>query len=160
MTNSTFSPSVEERYFEDYVPGSVYEFGSIIMREEEMIDFARRYDPQIFHIDPEAARKTAFKGLIASGWHTGAVSMRLVVEHYLSHVAGLGSLGIDKLRFLKPVRPGDELSIRVTVLETRRSQSKPDRGIIRSLIEVMNQNREVVMSRTTANIMRCRPSCE
>jgi acyl dehydratase len=156
MTNSTFSLSVDERYFEDYVPGSVYEFGSIVMREEEMVDFARRFDPQIFHIDAEAARKSAFQGLIASGWYTGAVSMRLLVDHYLSHVASLGSLGMDEVRFLKPVRPGDELSIRVTVLETRRSQSKPDRGIVRSSIEVMNQQGEVVMSRTAANLMRCR----
>lgn len=156
MTNSTFSPPAEDRYFEDYVPGSVYEFGSTVMEEKEMIDFAARYDPQAFHIDPDAARKSVFGGLIASGWHTGAVSMRLIVDHYLSRVASLGSLGVDELRWLKPVRPGDELSIRVTVLQARRSQSKPDRGIVRSLVEVINQNREVVMSRTAVNIVRCR----
>jgi acyl dehydratase len=82
--------------------------------------------------------------------------MRLIVDHYLSRVASLGSLGVDELRWLKPVRPGDELSIRVTVLQARRSQSKPDRGIVRSLVEVINQNREVVMSRTAVNIVRCR----
>jgi acyl dehydratase len=151
-----FSPPAEDRYFEDYVPGSVYEFGSIVMEEKEMIDFAMRYDPQVFHIDPDAARKTVFGGLIASGWHTGASSMRLMVDHYLSRVASLGSLGIDEVRWLKPVRPGDELSIRVTVLRARRSQSKPDRGIVQALVEVMNQNREVVMSRTAVNIVRCR----
>jgi len=156
MANSIFNPPVEDRYFEDYVPGAVYEFGSIAMEEKEMIDFATRYDPQAFHIDPVAARKSVFGGLIASGWHTSAVSMRLIVDHYLSRVASLGSLGVDELRWLKPVRPGDELSIRVTVLETRRSQSKPDRGIVRSLIEVMNQNREVVTSRIAVNIVRCR----
>jgi acyl dehydratase len=156
MNNSTFSPPAEDRYFEDYVPGSVYEFGSIVMEEKEMIDFATRYDPQAFHTDPDAARKSVFGGLIASGWHTGAVSMRLLVDHYLSRVASLGSLGVDELRWLKPVRPGDELSIRVAVLQARRSQSKSDRGIVRSLIEVMNQNREVVMSRTAVNIVRCR----
>jgi acyl dehydratase len=156
MTNSTFSPAAEERYFEDYVPGSAYEFGSIVMETKEMVDFATRYDPQLFHTDPEAARKGPFGGLIASGWHTCAVSMRLLVDHYLSRVAGLGSLGVDELRFLKPVRPGDELSIRVTVIEARRSQSKADRGIVRSLVEVINQHRVVVMSRTAVNIVRCR----
>ena len=156
MNNSTFSPPAEDRYFEDYVPGSVCEFGSIVMEEKEMIDFATRYDPQAFHTDPDAARKSVFGGLIASGWHTGAVSMRLLVDHYLSRVASLGSLGVDELRWLKPVRPGDELSIRVAVLQARRSQSKPDRGIVRSLREVMNQNREGVMSRTAVNIVRCR----
>ncbi len=156
MSNSTFNPPADDRYFEDYVPGSVYEFGSIVMEEKEMIDFARRYDPQAFHTDPDAARKTVFGGLIASGWHTGALSMRLIVDHYLSRVASLGSLGIDEVRWLKPVRPGDELSIRVTVLHARPSQSKPDRGVVRSLVEVMNQDREVVMSRTAVNIVRCR----
>ncbi len=138
------------------MPGSVYEFGSILMEEKEMIDFATRYDPQAFHTDPDAARKSVFGGLIASGWHTGAVSMRLIVDHYLSRVASLGSLGIDEMRWLKPVRPRDELSIRVTVLQVRLSQSKPDRGIVRSLVEVMNQNREVVMSRIAINFVRCR----
>ena len=156
MDNSTFNPPADDRYFEDYVPGSVYEFGSILMEEKEMIDFATRYDPQAFHTDPDAARKSVFGGLIASGWHTGAVSMRLIVDHYLSRVASLGSLGIDEMRWLKPVRPRDELSIRVTVLQVRLSQSKPDRGIVRSLVEVMNQNREVVMSRIAINFVRCR----
>ena len=156
MTNSTFNPPADDRYFEDYLPGSVYEFGSITMEEKEMIEFATRYDPQPFHVDPEAARKSVFGGLIASGWHTGAVSMRLIVDHYLSSVASLGALGLDEVRWLKPVRSGDELSIRVTVLEARLSQSKPDRGIVRSLVEVMNQNREVVMSRVAVNFVRCR----
>ena len=156
MINTTFNPPADDRYFEDYVPGSVYEFGSILMEEKEMIDFATRYDPQPFHINPEAGRKSVFGGLIASGWHTGAVSMRLIVDHYLSRVASLGSLGADELRWLKPVRPGDELSMRVTILEARRSQSKPDRGIVRSSMEVLNQNREVVMSRVGINIVRCR----
>ena len=96
MADSTFNPPADDRYFEDYVPGSVYEFGSILMEEKEMIDFATRYDPQAFHTDPDAARKSVFGGLIASGWHTGAVSMRLIVDHYLSRVASLGSLGIDE----------------------------------------------------------------
>ena len=156
MTDSMFSVPAEEWYFEDYVPGSVYEFGSIVVEEEEIIDFATRYDPQVFHTNPDAAQKTIFGGLVASGWHTAAIAMRLLVDHYISHVACLGSPGADELRWLKPVRPGDELSIRVTVLETRRSRSKPDQGIVRSFVEVMNQNREVVMTRKAVGMMLCR----
>ncbi len=156
MSNSTFTVSSENRYFEDYVAGSVHEFGSIAVEEAEMIAFAKRYDPQIFHIDPQAAKQTIYGGLIASGWLTSGLMMRLYSDHYLSHVASLGSPGIDELRWLKPVRPGDVLSLRVIVLETNRSRSKPDRGIVRSLIEVLNQNAEIVMSMKAVNFFRCR----
>lgn len=151
-----FTTPVEDRYFEDYVAGSVHEFGSIRVEEEEVIAFARRYDPQIFHTDPEAARQTVFGGLIASGWHTASLMMRLFVDHFLSHVASLASPGVDELRWLQPVRPGDELSLRVEILEARRSRSKPDRGVIQTFIEVLNQKREVVMSMKAVNIIRCR----
>ena len=143
-------------YFEDHVVGSVWEFGSILVDEKEMIAFAKQYDPQVFHADPEAARKTAFGGLIASGWLTGSLAMRLIVEHRLSHVANFGSPGIDEVRWWKPVRPGDRLSVRLTIVETRRSQSKPDRGIVKSSIEVLNQSGEVVMSWKGTNIVLCR----
>ncbi|MEI8183847.1 MAG: MaoC family dehydratase, partial [Desulfomonile sp.] len=112
----TFTTPAEDRYFEDYVPGSVHEFGSIAVEEAEMINFARRFDPQPFHIDPEAAKQSIFGGLIASGWHTASLAMRLLVDHYISHVASLGSPGVDELRWLKPVRPGDTLSVRITLL--------------------------------------------
>jgi acyl dehydratase len=160
MTYSLFSVPIDERYFEDYIAGSVYEFGSITVDEEEIIEFARRYDPQVFHIDPEAARKSPFGGLIASGWHTAALAMRLLVDHYISRVASAGSPGADKLRWLKPVRPGDEISLRVTVLEATRSKSRPDRGTVRSFVEVMNQHREVVMSREAVGITLCRPTAQ
>lgn len=143
-------------YFEDYVAGTMQEFGSIAVEEAEVIAFAQRFDPQPFHIDPEAARESLFGGLIASGWHTAALTMRLIVEHYLAASASLGSPGIDELRWLKPVRPGDILTVRVTVLETKRSRSKPDRGIVRSALEVLNQHREVVMTMQALNMMRCR----
>jgi acyl dehydratase len=154
--NSVFNVPIDERYFEDYVPGATYEFGSIVVTEEEIIEFAKRYDPQTFHVDPIAARKTGFGSLIASGWHTAALAMRLLVDNYISHVASLGSPGADELRWPKPVRPGDELYIRVKVLEARRSKSKPDRGVVRSFVEVLNQNQEVVMTRTAVGITRCR----
>ena len=156
MGNSTFTVPVENRYFEDYIAGSVHEFGSIPVEEKEVIAFARRFDPQTFHTDPEAAKKTAFGGLIASGWHTASLMMRLFADNYLSKVASLGSPGVDELYWLKPVRPGDELSIRVSVLGTKRSRSRPDRGVVRSFIEVLNQDREVVMSVKAVNILLCR----
>ncbi len=156
MVDTAFNVPADDRYFEDYVPGSIYEFGSIIVEEAEIIEFSRRYDPQSFHIDPIAAKQSRFGGLIASGWHTAAIAMRLLVDHYLSRVASMGSPGADELRWLKPVRPGDELSIRVKVLEAKRSKTKPDRGVVTTFVEVLNQHREVVMTRTAVGITLCR----
>ena len=156
MNHSTFTTPIEDRFFEDYVAGSVHEFGSIVVEEAEILEFARRFDPQVFHTDPEAAKRTIFGGLIASGWHTAAMMMRLIVDHYLPGTASMGSPGIDELRWIRPVRPGDELSIRVTVLEANRSNSKPDRGVIRSFVEVLNQNREVVLTVKAVNFLLCR----
>ena len=156
MNDSTFTVPVEKRCFEDYIAGSVHEYGSIAVEQEEIISFAERFDPQVFHTDPERAKNTIFEGLIASGWHTCGLMMRLFADHFLPKVASLGSPGIDELRWNKPVRPGDELTIRVTVLETKRSHSKPDRGIVHSLIEVMNQDRDVVMSMKAVNLFMCR----
>lgn len=157
MNNSTFTVPVEERYFEDYVAGSVHEFGSIAVEQDEVISFAQRFDPQVFHTDPELAKSTIFGGLIASGWHTAGLMMRLFADHFLSKVASLGSPGVDELRWKVPVRPIDELSIRVTVRETKRSRSKPDRGIVHSFIEVTNQKREVVMTMKAMTLVLCRP---
>jgi acyl dehydratase len=148
------SPS--QRYFEDYRVGMVDEFGTIAVTEAEIVSFGTLYDPQTMHVDPDAAQSGPFGGLIASGWHTATMVMRLFVEHYLSHVAALASPGIDELRWLRPVRPGDSLRVRVTVVETRRSQSKPDRGLVRTLVEVLNQNSDVVMSERPMNLIRCR----
>ena len=115
---------VGDRYFEDYVPGAVYEFGSIDVSEAEIIEFALRFDPQDMHLDPDAAARGPFGGLIASGWHTAAMMMRLFCDHFLSKAASLASPGIDELRWLRPVRPGDVLRIRVSVLEGTRSRSR------------------------------------
>jgi len=148
--------NLAERYFEDYLPGASAEFGSVKVEEADIIEFAKRYDPQEFHIDPEAAANGPFGGLIASGWHTGALMMRMLVDNYLSKASSLGSPGIDELRWLRPVRPGDTLHLRATVLETKRSSSKPDRGMVRTLTEVLNQNGEVVMSVKAMTLIRCR----
>ena len=145
------SASPGNRFFEFYQPGSVFELGSIRVTEEEVLEFGRRFDPQVFHTDPVAARETEYGGLIASGWHTAALMMRLYSDHYLPGDSTLVSPGVDELRWLLPVRPGDELSIRVTVVDARPSRTKPDRGIVRSAVEVLNQRREVVMTVTATN---------
>jgi acyl dehydratase len=145
-----------DRFFEDYVPGSVHELGTISISESDIVEFARRYDPQPFHIDPEAARHTQFGGLIASGWQTAGLMMRLAVDRYLSDVASLASPGVDELRWTQPVRPGDALSVRATVLEARPSMSKPDRGLVRTLFEVRNQRGEIVMTVKGMNMLKRR----
>ncbi len=149
----TFSHSIDDRYFEDYVEGDVHSFGRVAVEANEIVEFAQRFDPQAFHTDPEAAKRTPFRGLIASGWHTVGLMMRLYVEHYLTHVASLASPGVDELRWLKPVRPGDTLSVRVTVLKATPSRSKPDRGAVTSFIEVFNQAGEAVMTLRAVNMI-------
>ena len=148
-----FSRPIDDRYFEDYVEGDVHTFGSIAIEADEIIAFAKRFDPQRLHTDPEAAKATPFGGLIASGWHTVGLMMRLYVEHYLTHVASLASPGIDELRWPKPVRPGDRLSVRVTVLKASPSKSKPDRGVVTSFVEVLNQAGEIVMTLKAVNMI-------
>lgn len=147
----TFSTSSKNRWFEDYEPGSVHEFGSIRVDEDEVLAFGRRFDPQPFHTDASSAEGTEYGGLIASGWHTAALMMRMYSDHYLSKVATLVSPGVDELRWIRPVRPGDELSLRVTVAEARLSRTRPDRGIVRSKVEVLNQRGEVVMTVSALN---------
>ncbi len=158
MNNDALSVSPTDRYFEDFVVGSAHECGTVTVTQDDIIAFARRYDPQFFHTDPQAAKKTMYGGLIASGWHTAAMAMRLLVDHYLPKTTNLGSPGVDELRWTKPVRPGDLLSLRVTVLEANRSRSKPDRGILRSFVEVMNQKHEVVMTMKATTFVLCRDS--
>ena len=145
-----------ERYFEDYVPGSVCEYGSIQLKEADILAFARQYDPQYIHVDPERAAHGPYGGLIASGWQTAAVMMRLLVDNFVSKVANMGSPGVEDLHWVRPVRPGDTLSIRVTILEANRSRSKPDRGVVRNFVEVLNQNGEIVMHLKSASFVRCR----
>jgi len=152
-----FAHPINDRYFEDYVEGDVHSFGSIAVEADEVVAFAKRFDPQSFHTDPDAAKRSAFSGLIASGWHTAGLMMRLFYEHYLTHVASLGSPGLDELRWIKPVRPGDRLSLRVTVLKATPSKSKPDRGVVTSLVEVLNQSSEIVMTLKPVNMIIRRP---
>jgi acyl dehydratase len=145
------------RYFEDYPVGAVFTGGPLAVSEADILEFAERWDPQAMHIDRAAARNGQFGGLIASGWHTGAMMMRLLVEHFISPMGNLASPGVDELRWLLPVRPGDALTLRVTVLEARLSRSRPDQGVLKSLVEMINQRREVVMSLKPISLVRCRP---
>lgn len=148
--------SPADRWFEDYPAGSVFEFGSVTLSAEEIVAFARDYDPQPMHVDATAAAAGPSGGLIASGWHTIGLMMRLFVERFLP-ADGLAAPGVDELRWPRPVRPDDTLRVRVTVQAARRSQSKPDRGVVHSLVEVFNQDDELVLSMKPINLVRCRP---
>lgn len=148
------------RYFEDFTPGEVITHPGITISEQEIIEFARKFDPQLFHTDPTAALDSAFGGLVASGWHTGSITMRMLCESYILDSASMGSPGVDEVRWRKPVRPGDTLSLRVTVRETRRSRSKPDRGVVHMTTETLNQHGDVVMSFAGMGMYRCRSSVE
>jgi acyl dehydratase len=153
MLLSTFELPRENRYFEDYEAGRVYEFGSVVVTEPEIIEFALRFDPQDMHIDPERASEGRFGGIIASGWHTIGLAMRLYVDHFLSAVASLASPGVDEVRWPNPVRPGDTLHIRVTILDAIPSRSKQDRGVVRAHLEAFNQNDESVLSLIALSIL-------
>ena len=145
-----------DRYFEDYRVGEQVEFGNYRMTEEQIVAFARDFDPQPFHVDKDAARQSVYGGLVASGWHTASAMMRMMVDHFISTKTSMGSPGIDEIRWLKPVRPGDTLRVRLTVLSAKRSTSKPDRGVINQLLEVVNQNGDVVMVSKGMGMYRCR----
>jgi acyl dehydratase len=145
------------RYFEDYATGTTRECGSVSVDEASIVAFAKEFDPQPFHVDPAAAASGPYRGLIASGWHTSALVMRLLVENYLSAEASLGSPGLDEIRWPYPVRPGDTLQVRATVVEARRSLSKPDRGIIKTAVEAVNQEDRTVMRAIAINFLLVRP---
>src|SRR5450631_4299421 len=153
-----FASPIGDRYFEDYVPGSVHEYGPIPVEEREIIEFSRKFDPQYFHVDPVAAARSPFGGLIASGWHTVALAMRLLVDNYLSSIASLASPGVDELRWTHPVRPGDILTIRVVVEQATLSGSTQGRGTVVSSIEAFNQDRVKVASMKAVNLFRTRGS--
>jgi acyl dehydratase len=157
LTEVDFKAPSDDRWFEDYVAGAVYEYGYVTVDEEEMLDFARKYDPQPIHVDRAFASDGPFGGLIASGWQTGSLFMRLFADHYLSRVASLASPGLGELRWPAPVRAGDRLRARVETTETRQSRSKPDRGLVHTHGRLLNQDDVVVLELTAINMMRCRP---
>ncbi|HET7478141.1 MAG TPA: MaoC family dehydratase [Rubrobacteraceae bacterium] len=147
-------------YFEDFEPGMVFDFGERTIDREEIVAFAREYDPQPFHVDEESARDSAFGGLIASGWHTAAIFMRLYVDALLSRSASMGSPGVEELRWLKPVRPGDTLRASLTVLDTAPSTRNPNRGTVHLYSEVRNQRGETVMTMKARGLFARRNGAE
>ena len=155
MTDLTSKPQAE-RYFEDYIVGSTFEWGPIEVEEAEVIAFATRFDPQTMHVDAAGAALGPFKGIIASGWHTVSLLMRLYVDHYLPTIAGIASPGVDEIRWPRPVRPGDELRLRVAITEARVSKTKPDRGLVISKAQGVNQRDEVVATFTAMNLFLLR----
>ena len=144
-------------YLEDFNPGDRFESRGRTVPEAEIIDFALRYDPQPIHIDAEAAKHSPYGGLIASGFHTMAVAFRLAWDTGIFSACSLGSPGIDELRWLKPVRPGDTLRTVIEIVDARPSASKPDRGVCRIKYDVFNQNDEQVMTMTAVQILARRP---
>ena len=145
-------------YFEDFPPGDVRESPPRTITREEMVEFARQYDPQPFHLDDEAAKKTIYGGLIGSGWLTVSVMMRLLWDTMLKDTVSLGSPGSDEIRWLKPVRPGDTLRARFTVVEAIPSRSKPDRGVVKTFTEILNQHEEIVMTMRGLGMFGRRPA--
>lgn len=145
MTDAA-APRRFQYYWEDFPPGTVREFGATRVTREAVLEFARQFDPQPFHLDDVAAEASLFGRLSASGWHTCAMTMRMMCDDYLLDAASLGSPGIDQLRWLKPVYPGDTLRARLTILEARPMNSRPEVGLLRSRWEVMNQHGDCVLT--------------
>ena len=133
-------------YFEDFHAGQTIEVGTRTVTEEEILDFATKFDPQPFHVNKEAAENSIYGSIIASGWHTCSMMMRMMVDGFLRDVASMGSPGVDEVRWIKPVRPGDTLKVSTTVTEVRPSTSKPDRGIVKTEWRAINQHGELVVT--------------
>ena len=143
--------------FDDYTLGQRFDLGATSVSEAEIIAFARQYDPQPFHVDPAAAALSPFGGVVASGWQTASFCMRLLVDGLLSRTATLGSPGVDALRWLRPLRPGDTVHLRAVVSAMRPSESKPDRGVITLRLEAYNQRDEMLLSMEGVNFVRRAP---
>jgi acyl dehydratase len=145
------------KYFEDVQVGDVMRFGRYEVIREEMLEYARQFDPQPFHLDEEAARRSIFGGLIASGWHTGAMFIRMVAEHMTPQHATAGAMGFDDLKWIRPVRPGDVLSVESVVREKVELRSRPDRGLVKIESRIRDQRGEAVMSLVSLVIYLRRP---
>lgn len=146
------------KYFSDIDVGETRSYGSYEVTEAEIVSFGEQYDPQPFHTDPERAGESMFGELIASGWHTGSITMRLLADGIIPEYAALGAKGIDELRWVRPVRPGDTLSIRIEVLD--KEIETPDRGLVRTRVETLDQHDEVVCSRIDLMMVARRPDGE
>jgi acyl dehydratase len=148
---------MKDLYLDDFKPGDTFTTGKATISEQQIVEFAKQYDPQAFHIDPVAAKDTIFGGLIASGFQTLALGFRLIWDSGVLKASSMGSPGFDELRWLKPVRPGDTLTVAMEVKEVRPSQSKPDRGIMRASYRYQNQKGEDVLTFTSMHLLKRRP---
>ena len=146
------------RYFEDFQEGETVDVGPVLVSEQEIVEFASRFDPQPFHIDPAAAAESQFGGLIASGWHTASLYMGMLVRAFLLDTAGLGSPGIENLRWWAPVRPGDTLTGRCTVASVKPSATNPNRGTVTTENELRKQDGTLLMTMTARSLFARRPS--
>lgn len=156
LSSDDFAAPIDDRYFEDYTPGEVYEYGHLSVTEDDIVRFAEQFDPQPIHTDRAYAATGPFGGLIASGWHSAALMMRLLADHYVSRVASLASPGVDEVRWSVPLRPGDTVRLRTTIMSARPSRSKPDRGIVHTQAELLNQDDRCPVSLVATNILRRR----
>jgi acyl dehydratase len=138
-------PRPKKYYWEDFAVGTVREFGGMKLEKADIVRFAKDWDPQPFHVDEEAAKQSPYGGLIASGWQTCAAAMRMCCDAYLLDAASVGSPGVENVRWVKPVRPGDTLKVRLEVLEARELKSKPGVGLVKNRWQLFNQNGEEVM---------------
>ena len=147
-----------EFFWEDFQVGEKIKIGSKLISEDEIIKFALKFDPQYFHVDPEQAKKSHFKGLVASGWHTCCIVMKLMCDSYLLKTDSMGSPGLENVTWSQPVRPGDTLEVYRTVLESKKSKTRTNLGILKLLFEAYNQNRELVFSTVTIQFVGRKPS--
>ena len=144
-------------YFEDFTPGRVFEWGAMSLSEESIVAFGKEFDPVAIHTDPATALRSQFGGVIASGWQVAALMQRMQYECYMKRAAVIASPGVDSLEFLRPVRPDDRLSLRVEVIERRRSQTRPDRGLVRVHATLINQDGETVIAKRGKSFFHTRP---
>ena len=147
-------------YFEDFHVGREFRSASRRVEAQEILEFAHRYDPQSFHTGEQGHTPSIFDGIIASGWHTGAISMRLMADTFILNSTCLGSPGNDYLRWPNPMRPGDEVTLVAKVMEARRSRNRPDRGIVKFEVEMRNQRKELLLEAAPVVLFRCRVSEE
>jgi len=147
---------MDKLYYEDFEPGMVFDLPATPIDRDEAIDYAREFDPQPFHLDEAAARETLLGGLALSGWNTCCIGMRMAFEGAISRFASLGAPGVDEGRWLKPVRPGDVLTGKLEIVEKRRSRSRPERGIIKIRMELVNQEGDAVYRQSNSNFVLCR----
>jgi acyl dehydratase len=149
-----------KRYFEDFTPGMVIEHGPRPVTREEIVAFAAEFDPQPMHLDEEAARHSILGGLAASGWHTCCLMMRMACDSFVLNSSSMGAPGVDEVKWLKPLRPGTNITLRTTVLEIRTSKSRPEMGFVKALMEVLDDERAQIMTLTTSMIMERRATAE